>query len=307
MFLSIKRTLAYFDQFSHPLTAEELYTFLWEPPYKIAWPFFLELLEMAVAEGHCSCTCAYYFLPGCDRFVEERRHRLILVEKKLALARGAARLMGIMPFVRGIFVCNTVAAGWPTAESDIDVLVVVKTGRLWLTRFLVTLSTSFFNVRRGKKNIADRVCLSFYVTDTHLNLDEVRIARPDIYLVYWIQQLVPIFDEAEFLAAILAANTWTKEYLPNTPSNPQFLPQKIIVLNRVERLLKHGLEKILEGKIGIWLERVSRVGQCARIERQPHNSPPAVIISDAMLKFHEADRRAEYQNEWLKRMGNYQI
>ncbi|OGH64673.1 MAG: hypothetical protein A2821_04450 [Candidatus Magasanikbacteria bacterium RIFCSPHIGHO2_01_FULL_41_23] len=297
--ISIKRTLAYFDQFSYPLTAEELFDFLWQPAEKIQWREFLNILENAVTNGHCVSVFSYYLLPGREECAEKRQRSLLLVESKLALARRAAKLLGTVPFVRGIFVCNTVAAGWPTTDSDIDVLVIVQTDRLWLARLLVTGMASLCNVRRGKKYIADRICLSFYLTDSHLSLADVRIAAPDIYLTYWLYQLVPIFDEAEILEKLHSANQWTHAYIPNAAVKQKFHPDKIIILHPVWRFLKHGLEKIIQNKIGVRLENICRSFQLKRIAKQPHNIPPAVVISNTMLKFHEDDRRAEYQHVWL--------
>ena len=113
----------------------------------------------------------------------------MLVEKKLAIARKAAPILGAVPGVQAIFVCNTVAAGWPSVQSDIDLLVVVKPGRLWLTRFLFTITTVLLTKRRHDHQVADHLCLSFYITRDQLNVSAVRGPLPDIYLIYWLQQL----------------------------------------------------------------------------------------------------------------------
>ena len=68
-------------------------------------------------------------------------------------------------------------------------------------------------------------------------------------------------------------------------------------------------EKILGGSLGNTLEKWSKKIQQAKMKRNPQNvhahNNTHVVISDAMLKFHENDRRAYYKEEWKKRCEMY--
>ncbi len=292
------KTLAYFDQFSHPLTARELFYWLWQPETMTEAEFWLalpQLVEAAVIEEKNG----FYFLPGQARLVEIRAQNFFIQDQKIALAKKATKYLALVPFIKGIFICNTVASGWPTKESDVDLFVVVEPNHLWLTRSLFTGLTALLNKRRHGARISDHLCLSFYVTEHNLNLKGVRITEPDVYLTYWAEQLMPIFGPPDLYPRFLLANNWL---LQNTPN----VELKVIHQNTVKiwpgfLKVKEIIEQLLGGQIGDWLEKKAKYYQLARMKRTT-DSPPNVVISDTMLKFHEADRRLEYQQKWQQKL-----
>lgn len=307
IFSSITDTLSYFDQFSYPLTAGELHYYLWQPPASLSYADFLTELSHAVTNQVCGKTGGYYHLPGRQSIIEERCRRLLFVEEKMNIARRAARLMSLVPFVQTICVCNTVAAGWPTEQSDIDVFIIVREGRLWLTRILITGLTALTRLRRSHHRVTDLVCLSFYVTDEHLDISAVRINEPDIYLTYWIKQLIPLYDPKKFLPQFLKKNCWVNGYIPFSCLDKEMLSSSLVKNGFFGNTLKKMLTRLLRGSLGDWLERRARSWQRRRIDARPHAPEPSVVISDSMLKFHEEDRREEYQKEWLRRRSSYRI
>jgi len=145
--------------------------------------------------------------------------------------------------LRAVFVCNTLSGAGLTEGSDIDVFVVVRKGRLWLARFLATLALSVWGLRRTKRKIKDKVCLSFYVTDDSLNLSKIALNN-DVYLMYWIAQLIPIYDPDNLYLSVQRANQWVKQSLPNA-----FVPHELS-----ERLRVSG------GKISEFIRE--NVGRC---------------------------------------------
>ena len=70
---SILSTLAYFDLSQFPLTKEELFVFLWEPP-TVNYADFLELLQTdSFVNGNFETKNGYYFLPGQEKNIESKR------------------------------------------------------------------------------------------------------------------------------------------------------------------------------------------------------------------------------------------
>ena len=148
--LSLKKTLAYFDLANFPLTKEELYNFLWEPP-TVSYPDFLLSLpeiKMPIVEKN-----GYYFLSGREELVETRRCRLLISENKLKIARRVARIVRSVPFLKAIFVCNTVGAEQATEDSDIDFFIVTEKNRIWIARLWVTFLLGLFRLRRVNNRI----------------------------------------------------------------------------------------------------------------------------------------------------------
>lgn len=296
--VSIKRTLAFFDLFDYPLTKEELYRYSWQSnPNHLN--IFLENLERL----NWPNKFGLYFLPGREEIIEKRRARIPDLEKKLKIANRGAKIIRFVPFVRAIFLCNNTAFGTSTENSDIDVLIVVKSKRIWIARLLTTVLLSFFNLRRTKRNIKNKICLSFYLSDTHLNLQKIAIKDPDIYLVYWIAQLWPLYDPNNLYHSIFSANQWIKSYLQNY-SVEDFEPK--IKDGKISRAIKRMFEISWKGAYGDLVENQAREAQKTKMKMnlysRQNDADTAVIINDDMLKFHENDRREFYQQSWQKKL-----
>ena len=318
---SIGQTLAFFDMFDHPLTKEELYRWLWRdlritdvksrgdhvpfrdnPDLRIDYNEFLSQLEHLEQLQQFERLNGFYFLKGRKGIVEERQRRVRLVEEKMEIARRGIKKLRWIPFVRSVFVCNTLAGGYVKEDSDIDVFVVVQKGRLWLSRLFVTFFLSVTGLRRNKRQIKNKICLSFYVSDDHLDLKDIAIDEPDIYLMYWLVQLVSVYDPDNILADVQKANAWVKKYLLSEFQPYEILPREKVADSRLSRGFKRVFEIMWTGAYGNFLEAQAKAVQRARMKltRGSVRDEPdtRVVISDSMLKFHENDRREEYRERW---------
>jgi len=286
---SILKTLAYFDIFGYALTAEELKRFR----YGYTDNPDLQMCDLPTKDG-------FYYLPGREENVATRQKAVKLQEKKIKIAKRGIKIISWVPFLRAVFVCNTLSGPGLTEDSDIDVFIIARKGRLWLVRILATLSLRLFGLRTIGKKTKDRICLSFFAADDSLNLSKIAIEN-DVYLMYWLAQLIPIYDPENLLASIQRANQWVKEYLPNA-----FAPYELSKRWRVDsigfsKFFKKLLEKMWCGGYGDLMEKQAREAQVARMKLNYMSKPGAgVVMSDQMLKFHENDRRAEYREKWRK-------
>lgn len=303
---SIIQALAYFDIFEQPLTKEELYQSLFckdRKGLKISYTDFLSHLENSLPDT-VEDNEGFYFLKGRGEVVDKRQLKIKLAEQKFKIALRGIKKISSMPFVKAVFVCNTLGMGVMDGNSDIDVFIVVKNGRLWLTRLLVTLILSLFRLRRTKTKIKDRICLSFYVTDNNLNLEKITIAEPDVYMIYWLNNLVPVYDPKNFYQSIVEANSWVKEFLPNGLQPYKASSKYKVEGGKFGHLTKNILEKMWNGNYGDLLENQAKSIQEVKMKLNSysvHSAPDSrVIINDQMMKFHENDRRDEYRNKWLE-------
>src|SRR3990167_3001925 len=300
---SILRTLAYFDIFDYPLTKEELRRFgIDYTDYDGGYADFLLLLEQLERLQQIQHKHGFYFLPGREAIVGARQDKVKIVEQKMKIAVKGIKKIRWAPFIRAVFVCNTVAGGFADEKSDIDVFVVVKAGRIWLARALATLTLSLFRMRRTKRKIKDRICLSFYVTDDNLNLEKIAI-EDDVYLKYWLAQLIPVYDPDNLLAEIQRANAWVGKSLPNAFVSFTPISRWQVKNGRLSIKIKRNLEKMWGGGYGDLMEAQARGAQKARMALNymsaQNESDTRVVVSDKMLKFHENDMREEYREEWL--------
>lgn len=302
---SVLQTLAFFDVFDYALTKEELYRLLWDAK-KISFSSFIHGLEILKDSGVVESLWGHFFLPGRSSIVNERRRRFLIAEKKMRIAKRAARLVSYIPFVRGVYLCNTVSFGVPKHESDVDFFIVLKHGRMWIGRLLVTGVLELFKMRRSKDDVKDKICLSFYISDERLNLADIALSRDDIYLVYWLTHLVPLFDSHKTYARVRAANHWLKFALPHADGQKSlshhWQTSQSMLQKWVERL-PDALFDALDSKAKTYQMR--RMAQnTGSIQHEPDTR---VVISDTMLKFHENDRRAHYRKLWQMVCRAHQI
>ena len=305
---SIIKTLTFFELFEHPLTGFEIFKWLYGPePRGLA-----EILSASREDSAIKEVNGFFFLGDekeGERLVRKRQERLADNDEKMRQAQKATRLISWVPFIKLAAVCNTLSFGAAEADSDIDFFIVARKGRIWTVRLFVTAVLSLFGLRRHGRKIANRVCLSFFITDDNLDLQSIALPGflPDIYLIYWITQLAPLIDRKNTLEKFWQANSWVKTYLPNFSFDTQ-LPdyRQISIPNWIEKWrLFH--ERVMGGRLGDWREKALRRLQLTKMtkkERSRRAADSRVVISDQMLKFHEEDRREEYRQEWQKKASS---
>ena len=235
--------------------------------------------------------------------IQERLERGKISEFKWRRARSTAAALTLIPFLTSVSVANTVATGTARHESDIDLFITVKPGRMWTTRLLTTAVVFLLGRFRRKQHVADRICLSFYVTDDALNFSQLALEGDDPYLAHWIASLGTMLDLQERTPLgekLFAANPWIRQLMPNlapqTPSERRRVPTWA---KKIARPVGAIGEWLLSQKMGDQLEQRLRSRQLRRMNKvaptELKTPTQHIVISDKILKFHEQDRR-----EWFK-------
>jgi predicted nucleotidyltransferase len=286
--------LCYFDLFSYPLTVEELRRYRFGGP--IATPSAAEV-EAALAALPVERSGGFFFLPGHGGHVAERQRRYRLAEPKFRLARRFVRVLSLLPSVRLAAVCNSLAMSNAHEESDIDLFVVVRPGSIWTTRFLAAGFLDILGMRPDARTEADRICLSFLVTEEALDLSRLAIRPSDPYLHYWVATLVPLFDEGGVFETFIRANAWVGETLPGFVA-PQSGHRRAV--NMPISLPVGGLMRLFESltrRIQLWL--------MPKAVRSQANLSSDVLVSDQILKFHTRDARQRISDDFRRNLNTY--
>ena len=240
-----------------------------------------------------------HFLPGREELVNKRREFFYLSEKKFKIARRAAWLLHFIPSIGMIAVCNNF---YYRPQSDIDFFIIAQKGRLWLTRFFATMLLDLFNLRARGKKTADRICLSFYLSEDNLNLENIALKPEDPYLSYWLAFLEPIYGQ-ECYNKFWEANGWLKNIFPN------ILPKQPVARRCLDGVknLTHPVRAARPPLprrgifLGDWLEKIAKKIQwqklSPRVKEMAAAGDTRVVINEQMLKFHENDRREFYREE----------
>lgn len=317
---SILATIVYYDISDYPLTGFEVFKYLinplhiisltepmqnvqLEPLGNISLADVLKSLEDALLRNFIDEKNGFYFLKGRRHLPEQRIERQKIAASRWKKVYKVVKNLQAIPFIKMIAVCNSLAINNSKADADIDFFIVIRQGRIWLTRLLITLMVWSKREWRHKDKIANKICLSFYITDNAMNLESIAIKPYDIYLANWIAQLRPVYCENQIYRDFIVKNLWVRNYLANFGKIPNYFHPEF-KKNKFLSSSKTIEEKILQGFLGNITEKLLRFFQKNRIKRKlkPHKIPTAVVVSDKMLKFHENDKREYFQKEFIEKL-----
>jgi len=278
-------TLAYFDLFDYPLTLEEL-----ERYFLGEQPSCQELTEFLNSQKHLiQQQDGYYFFRGRDQIVLTREQRQVVSRRFWKKTRWILPLIQMIPFVKMVGVCNSLAFNNASNESDIDLFIVARTGRLFIVRFYTIILFSLLGVRRHGNKIAGRFCLSFYVDESAMNLENIQSGKEDIYLPFWVLTMRPLYGRKTY-EKFVRENVWISKYFGRTLSLARDFWRPNVL--RAIGLFK---EFVLKGKLGDRIEKKLRTIQLNRHEKRFSKLPleASIVVNEHMLKFHNVDRRNE--------------
>lgn len=305
---AIADTVTFFDLANFPLTAFEIYKWLWSPEKKYLLGDVDTALRGMTQEGTLVAVDGWYCLPGRQQIIETRLERYQLAERKYRIALRAVRRLRWVPFVQMVAVCNTLGYSNAGVGSDIDFFIVGRRGRLWMVRLMVTTMVNLMGKRRHGRRIADHICLSFYVADDRLDLSTIALVPIDPYLVYWHATLLPLYIRNNAYEAFQHENEWIKAYVPNvsfvTAARRRTVSDYPVVI-----AVRSVVEAILSTMLGDALEHTARWLQVAKVRYHPApaaHGTRSVVMNDSMLKFHEVDRRAMFRDEWHRRRQKFE-
>ncbi len=210
----ILSTLAYSNHFHYPLTLNELNARL--IGQRISIPKLMSTVTTLVKSKVIESKSGFYFLPKQSALVKQRLIYTELSQPLKAKASEYANILRRIPSVLAIYLTGSLAMDNTDGHDDIDLLIVTKPGKLWITRLVLTLYTSLLGLRRTPKtkNIMGKLCLNLYLTpDSYL----IPSARRSLYTAYELVQMTPLYDPTNTHAGLLTTNSWIKTYLPNYP------------------------------------------------------------------------------------------
>ena len=296
---SIIATLSYFDIFDYPLTLMEIWKWLLVEPdqQSVSIEDIQQSLEQSdFLKKKIESKFGFYFLHGRKDIVEVRRERYSYAERKFHKAMKIIRIIRLVPFVKMVAVCNTLAYNNSRKQADIDLFIITKRKRVWQVRFWVTGFLRVLGLRPTPGKTQDTICPSFYIDEDHLDIEELAI-KDDVYLPYWVVQVFPVYDQGVY-QKFIEANQWVSNKLPNrlpiTPSPRRRIKQINWLKNLLtvfcyfipESLFKSYQMKIMPDKLKAMANKDSRV-----------------VVRDYVLKFHDDDRRQLFLDSWQKRLN----
>lgn len=229
---SIIRTLAYYDIFSYPLTAEEIYHNLRE---NHTTPEEIKTELGKLSDNKIVFRKEEFFqLTNDEKYIFRRKSGNELAEKRLRTARRVSGFISRFPFIRGIMLSGSISKGFMEKNSDIDYFVITHPNRVWFSRLMLMLFKKIFLL--NSKRI---FCINYFVDAENLEIEE-----KNIFTATELVTLLPTFGR-NLYNQIHEKNMWVKEYYPNFP-----MRESKNIQDRENGLVKSLLEKILGRKLG---------------------------------------------------------
>jgi hypothetical protein len=235
------RTVAYADVFDYPLTPDEIHRYLVEtraPSQAVQQA----LDDRLLAQGELVETKGYVSLRGREPIVETRLCRQAISARLWRRGLRYGLSIARLPFVRFVGVTGTLAVDNAERDADIDYLIVVVPGRVWLTRQLCLLLVYLGRLERVT------ICPNYVIS-----LDALDQFEHSFFTAHELAHMVPVYG-LEVYEQLLNTNGWALDYLPNA-FDGRHEPLGGDSLHPLAKAIKRGVEWLLSGRLGDAWER----------------------------------------------------
>ncbi|KKR21676.1 MAG: hypothetical protein UT50_C0005G0010 [Candidatus Moranbacteria bacterium GW2011_GWA2_39_41] len=281
-------TLAYYDVMDYPMTAFEIWKYLtvisnFQFPIsnnqitKYSLTDVVSELEDDKLQKFVEEFQGYYFLRGRRDLVEQRIERNKIAEQKFRIVQKVVFWLRFVPFVRGVAVTGRLAMKNTEFKSDLDFLVVLKKGRIFTGRTLVTLMVHLLGKRRYGQKINNRVCLNYFITNKSLEIN-----LKDVFSASEYSFIVPIFGRKTF-KKFQWKNNWIMKYKPNYQAK-SINSTKLLHDSQLAKTIRKAGEKLLAFD---FIEQSLKKWQTKRIMNDPRTKQAGsmIVANDDSLVF----------------------
>ena len=204
-------------------------------------------------------------------------------EEKMCRARTTLSLLSAVPFVRSLAVTGSVSFGNAGEESDLDILLLAKKGRVWTARLFSLAVLELARRRRDAQGKARKICLNYLLAE------DAEPGVRNIASANMFKHGIVVFGTPVFLDFI-RRNGWTGEFLhhpePHAARHEEKRGRSFFL-----SFTQFCAELVLAGIIGSLMEKWARAWQEKRLYKKkggPENSPH-FFFSDSIIALHHPD------------------
>ncbi|MBU0636946.1 MAG: hypothetical protein ABH818_01585 [Patescibacteria group bacterium] len=288
---AITKVIIFFDIFDYPLTLKEIWQFI---SLKCELVEISNILNAGVA--NISLQNNFYFLSGRENNIKERLERYGFADKKFKIALFVAKIFKFIPWIKMVTIGNLLGARNLKNNSDIDLFIITENKRIWLTRFFCICVIKLLGLRPQINNKKNKICLSFYISLSALDLSKLRMGQDDWYFTYWLACLTLLYNTDETYQKLIKANKWLNARLPNWQ------------LNNTSECCQTGqlLFKFYHNFIDLFFCYLEQRFKTLQLKILPQklknmkNNDTRVVINDQIIKLHSNDRREKYNRIAMK-------
>jgi len=291
------KTMSFFDIFDFSLTCAEACEYMLYQKWTCDELTFFTNHEEFIIENNCNL-----YLKGRALTMNVRRDKEHRAKKLINKARKFIKYMQMLPFVRMVGICNSLAFFDAEKGSDIDIFIITEKNRMFFARLFAVIFTQILGIRRHGNRVKGRFCLSFMISAENMNLEKLKINDEDIYFIYWIRLLQPIIGQSTY-HAFINENAWIKRFFEYEINQNKLLLPESKPLIRFQKVF----EFLFKGRFGDFIEKLLKNWQKKRSENKAKTleNRDGILISDTILKFHDVDMRGKYSFMWKKRINQF--
>ncbi len=208
-----------------------------------------------------------------------------------------------VPYVRALCASGSLALGNTGPDSDWDVLVIGRTGRLYTARAFLLIATRLMGRLRTKRDSVapDKFCFNHYLTTEGLD-----IQHRSLYVAHALAMLIPLHDPDGWLERLRQVNRWTADWVPQSVGSVTV--RREVRRSTLLQILRRLAERILDSRLGDHLEARLAAWQMSRIQAEPvtHERGGRVTADSREIEFHPRSAETavlEAYNRTLTRHG----
>jgi hypothetical protein len=234
---SIMKTLLYYDVFTYPLKAQEIYHYL--DRNSVSVHDVANHLEKLKEEKIIFKYEDFYTVRQNPALVERRINGNKMAADSLPFALEKAKLISRFPFVRAVMASGSLSKDFMDENSDLDFFIVVSKKRVWTTRMFLVLYKKLF-----LRNSHKLFCVNYFVDENHLEIEE-----KNIFTATELASIVPLYGKNSYVQLMTRNDQWLRSFFPNyrMRSTQNVIPESTSTFKRiVERVLRLPGSDVLE-------------------------------------------------------------
>lgn len=136
-----------------------------------------------------------------------------ILEEKIEKAEELAKLLNKnFKDILMIGITGSVAAGYPKKNDDIDIIIITKGNKLWITRLKLRLFIIIKKIphrKFGKKEKKDDFCFNLWLDEKYLQIEEKQNLKNAIDLIL----VKPLIDREKTYEKFIIINDWAKKFV----------------------------------------------------------------------------------------------
>lgn len=276
---SIIKTLAYYDIFEYPLTAEEIYQNL--GTNSVSYSDVFAEIEILESKGLVYKNRNFYLLSNNEYFITRRITGNHLAEKKLASAYRMTKLISKFPYVRAILLSGSISKGYMEKDSDVDYFIITNPNRLWVTRLLLMAFKKIFLFNSRKI-----FCINYFVDSETLEIEE-----KNIFTATELVTLIPTYGK-ELYDELYTKNIWIRQFYPNFPKR-----DTKNISSKNSSMIQKIFEKILNNSFGDKLDDFAM----NLFEKSNHKKYSEYNSNDFQLAFKTSKKESKHHPKFFQK------